>query len=104
MRLLLGLSFRHPHEFLDGGQPCGDLTQAVFSQTVHTVFLGCTAELGRCRVGGDPVAQVLVQFHQFVDADSALVAGLAAFLAPGALVSLLEVGVVPLQVPRRRFL
>ena len=70
---------------LDGGQALADLAEAVVGQVDHAAGLGDAAEVVDAGVGDDGVAELVVDHQQLVDAEAALVAGVAATAAAGAL-------------------
>jgi hypothetical protein len=71
-------------DFLDGGEAAPDFGPAVGAQGAHALFHGALGDGGGGAAIQDERADGLVEDQEFVDPHAALVAELAAILAPGA--------------------
>src|SRR5690349_12886236 len=69
------------HHFLDRRDALADLAQAALAQGVHPLLAGGPAQIHRRRAAEDHLAQRFADFHDLVETDAALVAGVVALLA-----------------------
>src|SRR5690554_1629344 len=84
--IVLQLLMHDSHYFLDGRQSLQDLLDGVLLEGAHALGPRLTLDLGGRFLGHDHLAEFVREFHQLIDADSALVPTPAAGFASGTLV------------------
>src|SRR3984893_5284489 len=76
------LFHRFPYDLFERGHAVLHLAQSALPERDHPLVDRLATELGARRADENQLARLLADFHHFVEADAALVAGVEAPLAP----------------------